>query len=181
MWIIEDCHNIYRGSWLLPRGKIIILGLRQPRGKCNYNNSKHLSFSIVLCIYRNLDSPPYQQYLYYRITRSVRRRERTVAITMADSLCGPSNPLQSLQKQTSVDRTLQQDRLIPRPSPIHVCFFVCLIGYSKPNLAKRDSDLHQTQAPQLPSLSDSKQDRFCTQRTMDTISLPSIHTSPSTG
>ena len=30
---------------------------------------------------------------------------------MADSLCGPSNPLQTFQKQTAVDRTLQQDRL----------------------------------------------------------------------
>ncbi|TQS34577.1 hypothetical protein Golomagni_05032 [Golovinomyces magnicellulatus] len=33
---------------------------------------------------------------------------------MADSLCGPSNPLQNLQKQSSVDRTLQQDRYISR-------------------------------------------------------------------
>ncbi|KAL9625877.1 MAG: hypothetical protein Q9160_000198 [Pyrenula sp. 1 TL-2023] len=30
---------------------------------------------------------------------------------MADALCGPSNPLQNFQKATSVDRTLQQDRL----------------------------------------------------------------------
>ena len=29
---------------------------------------------------------------------------------MADALCGPSNPLQTFQKQTSGDRTLQQDR-----------------------------------------------------------------------
>ncbi|RMZ88921.1 hypothetical protein DV736_g3843, partial [Chaetothyriales sp. CBS 134916] len=31
---------------------------------------------------------------------------------MADALCGPSNPLQSLRKHTQLDRTLQQDRVI---------------------------------------------------------------------
>ena len=37
---------------------------------------------------------------------------------MADALCGPSNALQSFQKHTSVDRTLQQDRFTgPRQSP----------------------------------------------------------------
>ncbi|KAL4963202.1 protein pex20 [Aspergillus stella-maris] len=36
---------------------------------------------------------------------------------MSDALCGPSNALQNLQKHTSVDRTLQQDRLISRQSP----------------------------------------------------------------
>ncbi|KAJ5927771.1 hypothetical protein N7466_006727 [Penicillium verhagenii] len=35
---------------------------------------------------------------------------------MADSLCGPSNALQNFQKHTSVDRTLQQDRLVSRQS-----------------------------------------------------------------
>lgn len=29
---------------------------------------------------------------------------------MSDTLCGPSNALQSMQKHTSADRTLQQDR-----------------------------------------------------------------------
>ncbi|OKL59091.1 hypothetical protein UA08_05776 [Talaromyces atroroseus] len=33
---------------------------------------------------------------------------------MADALCGPSNALQSFQKHTAVDRTLQQDRLVNR-------------------------------------------------------------------
>jgi hypothetical protein len=33
---------------------------------------------------------------------------------MADALCGPSNALQNFQKQTAVDRTLQQDRLVNR-------------------------------------------------------------------
>ncbi|EPS34096.1 hypothetical protein PDE_09058 [Penicillium oxalicum 114-2] len=33
---------------------------------------------------------------------------------MADALCGPSNALQNFQKHTSVDRTLQQDRLVSR-------------------------------------------------------------------
>ncbi|KAI9722758.1 MAG: hypothetical protein M1828_004454 [Chrysothrix sp. TS-e1954] len=36
---------------------------------------------------------------------------------MADTLCGPSNPLQSFQKHAGVDRTLQQDRLTSRHSP----------------------------------------------------------------
>ncbi|XPS97915.1 hypothetical protein M3J09_007132 [Ascochyta lentis] len=36
---------------------------------------------------------------------------------MADALCGPSNALQNFQKHTSVDRTLQQDRLVGRHSP----------------------------------------------------------------
>ncbi|KXG52317.1 uncharacterized protein PGRI_086010 [Penicillium griseofulvum] len=37
---------------------------------------------------------------------------------MADALCGPSNALQNFQKHTSVDRTLQQDRLTSRQSPV---------------------------------------------------------------
>lgn len=37
---------------------------------------------------------------------------------MADALCGPTNALQTFQKHTQVDRTLQQDRLTgPRHSP----------------------------------------------------------------
>ncbi|KAK2818413.1 hypothetical protein FQN49_007924, partial [Arthroderma sp. PD_2] len=36
---------------------------------------------------------------------------------MADALCGPSNALQNFQKHTSVDRTLQQDRISSRQSP----------------------------------------------------------------
>lgn len=40
---------------------------------------------------------------------------------MADALCGPSNALQTFQKQTSVDRTLQQERFTTRQSPAEVC------------------------------------------------------------
>ncbi|KAL6236353.1 hypothetical protein BDW75DRAFT_206980 [Aspergillus navahoensis] len=36
---------------------------------------------------------------------------------MSDALCGPSNALQNFQKHASVDRTLQQGRLISRQSP----------------------------------------------------------------
>ncbi|KAL3437791.1 hypothetical protein BDV09DRAFT_192788 [Aspergillus tetrazonus] len=36
---------------------------------------------------------------------------------MSDALCGPSNALQNFQKHASIDRTLQQDRLISRQSP----------------------------------------------------------------
>lgn len=37
--------------------------------------------------------------------------------TMADALCGPSNSLQQFKQQTSLDRTLQQDRLSSRHVP----------------------------------------------------------------
>ncbi|KAL9604472.1 MAG: hypothetical protein Q9219_000437 [cf. Caloplaca sp. 3 TL-2023] len=36
---------------------------------------------------------------------------------MADTLCGPSNPLQNFQKHASVDRTLERDRLVSRYVP----------------------------------------------------------------
>ena len=36
---------------------------------------------------------------------------------MADTLCGPANPLHSFQKHTQVDRSLQSDRLVPRQRP----------------------------------------------------------------
>ncbi|MCJ1456937.1 hypothetical protein MMC28_007303 [Mycoblastus sanguinarius] len=36
---------------------------------------------------------------------------------MADALCGPSNALQTFQKHTSTDKTLQQDRLATRQNP----------------------------------------------------------------
>ena len=36
---------------------------------------------------------------------------------MADTLCGPANPLQSFQKYSQADRTLQQDRFISRQQP----------------------------------------------------------------
>lgn len=38
---------------------------------------------------------------------------------MADTLCGPANPLQQFKSQTQLDRTLQQDRLTSRLSPSH--------------------------------------------------------------
>ncbi|KAI5201656.1 hypothetical protein E4T39_05151 [Aureobasidium subglaciale] len=36
---------------------------------------------------------------------------------MSDALCGPSNAVQNLAKHSSVDRTLQQDRIVSRQSP----------------------------------------------------------------
>ncbi|KAK5114929.1 hypothetical protein LTR62_002088 [Meristemomyces frigidus] len=44
---------------------------------------------------------------------------------MADALCGPSNPLQQFKQQSSLDRTLQQDRLTSRASPVQ--------GFRSPN------------------------------------------------
>ena len=51
---------------------------------------------------------------------------------MADALCGPSNALQSFQKQTSVDRTLQQDRITARQAPAEVCYGV--VSFSEGDL-----------------------------------------------
>ena len=51
---------------------------------------------------------------------------------MADALCGPSTALQTFQKQTSADRTLQQDRLTARQVPAEVCHGV--VGLLKANL-----------------------------------------------
>jgi len=45
---------------------------------------------------------------------------------MADALCGPSNALQTFQKQTSVDRTLQQDRIAVREAQTEVWHSQCL-------------------------------------------------------
>lgn len=42
------------------------------------------------------------------------------AAVMADAYCGPSNALQNFQKHTAVDRSLQQDRLTSRRTPLEV-------------------------------------------------------------
>jgi len=39
---------------------------------------------------------------------------------MVEALCGPSNPLQNIQKHAGVDRTLQQDRLAFNRPPSEV-------------------------------------------------------------
>ncbi|KAL1644726.1 hypothetical protein SLS58_004188 [Diplodia intermedia] len=54
---------------------------------------------------------------------------------MADALCGPSNALQNFQKHSSVDRTLQQDRLVSRQSPQQVR------ALAPPNLRNRHPNL----------------------------------------
>ncbi|TVY81497.1 hypothetical protein LSUE1_G004412 [Lachnellula suecica] len=64
---------------------------------------------------------------------------------MADDMCGPSNGLQNFQKHTTVDRTLQQDRLIHRTSPSQ--------GFrSSPggNARLADHEFEAFQAGQLP-------------------------------
>ncbi|KAH7559328.1 hypothetical protein BM1_04265 [Bipolaris maydis] len=60
---------------------------------------------------------------------------------MADALCGPSNALQNFQKHTTVDRTLQQDRLVGRQSPAQ--------GFRSapgPNVGALDSEFDAFQA-----------------------------------
>jgi hypothetical protein len=60
-------------------------------------------------------------YLFHTSPRYV------VLPTMADALCGPSNPLQSFQKHAQADRTLLQDRISgPRHSPAQASFTAVL-------------------------------------------------------
>ncbi|KAL3420858.1 hypothetical protein PVAG01_07303 [Phlyctema vagabunda] len=63
---------------------------------------------------------------------------------MADNFCGPSNALQNFQKHSTVDRTLQQDRLISRQSPSQ--------GFrsSGPNTGFLDPEFEAFQAGQAP-------------------------------
>jgi len=64
---------------------------------------------------------------------------------MADGLCGPSNALQNIQKHSTVDRTLQQDRLIARKSTSQ--------GFRSspsPNAALLDLEFEAFQTGQLP-------------------------------
>ncbi|GFF25431.1 hypothetical protein IFM58399_01031 [Aspergillus lentulus] len=69
---------------------------------------------------------------------------------MSDALCGPSNALQNFQKHASVDRTLQQDRLISRRSPSQGFRSQSLSdGVLDPEFAAFESDLA---GPSLPNL-----------------------------
>lgn len=63
---------------------------------------------------------------------------------MADGMCGPSNALQNFQKHSTVDRTLQQDRLISRQSPSQ--------GFrsSGPNAGLLEHEFESFQAGQSP-------------------------------
>lgn len=70
-----------------------------------------LHLSLLGTYRRHLSKRFLQEYL----ESSTSRNESAM-----DSLCGPSNALQNAQKHTSVDRTLQQDRLISRQPPTQV-------------------------------------------------------------
>lgn len=72
---------------------------------------------------------------------------------MADALCGPSNPLQNFQKATSVDRTLQQDRLRSHlPSHVgQVCNFY-VKGCLKQNCISNRIQGFRSPDPRLGSL-----------------------------
>ncbi|KAH7330349.1 hypothetical protein BKA65DRAFT_57684 [Rhexocercosporidium sp. MPI-PUGE-AT-0058] len=64
---------------------------------------------------------------------------------MTESMCGPSNALQNFQKHSTVDRTLQQDRLVSRHSPAQ--------GFRSspgPNAGLLDPEFEAFQAGQLP-------------------------------
>ncbi|RMZ82948.1 hypothetical protein DV737_g1820, partial [Chaetothyriales sp. CBS 132003] len=60
---------------------------------------------------------------------------------MADALCGPSNPLQSLRKHTQLDRTLQQDRIVQSHQPVAEQF-----RSHDPRTAFRDAVVSEAQA-----------------------------------
>jgi len=69
-----------------------------------------------------------------------------------EGLCGPSNALQNFQKHSTVDRTLQQDRLVHRPSPSQ--------GFRSspgPNAGLLDPEFEAFQAGRLPLESQSFQ------------------------
>ncbi|ODM22176.1 hypothetical protein SI65_03022 [Aspergillus cristatus] len=69
---------------------------------------------------------------------------------MSDALCGPSNALQNFQKHASVDRTLQQDRLISRqPQSQGFRSQNTNEGSLDPEFAAFESDLAGPSAPQL--------------------------------
>lgn len=52
---------------------------------------------------------------------------------MAEASCGPSSSLQSFQKHTSVDRTLQQDRLATRELSRQVIYNLSSSNLTSPN------------------------------------------------
>ncbi|KAE8349030.1 hypothetical protein BDV28DRAFT_70851 [Aspergillus coremiiformis] len=69
---------------------------------------------------------------------------------MNDTLCGPSNALQNFQKHASVDRTLQQDRLLSRQSPSQGFRSQNPNeGFLHPEVAAFESDLAGTPLPDL--------------------------------
>ncbi|GAM88466.1 hypothetical protein ANO11243_064990 [Dothideomycetidae sp. 11243] len=61
---------------------------------------------------------------------------------MADAYCGPSNALQNFQKHSSVDRTLQQDRVTSRRSPLEN------FRSAEPNAGVLDPEFEAFQASQ---------------------------------
>ncbi|KAI6787374.1 hypothetical protein KC361_g9520 [Hortaea werneckii] len=65
---------------------------------------------------------------------------------MSDALCGPSNPLQQFKAQTSLDRTLQQDRLRSHASPAHQQGF----RSHDPNVGLLDPEFEAFQAGHPP-------------------------------
>lgn len=80
-------------------------------------------FTIVLLVVKLflfIIFPTYRSAIYTPCITFAVSPHSTVAASlwftgiMSDALCGPSNALQNFQKHASVDRTLQQDRLISR-------------------------------------------------------------------
>ena len=65
---------------------------------------------------------------------------------MAEALCGPSNAIQNLQKHTSVDRTLQQDR-ITSSRRLEQGF-----RSSSQTTGALDAEFHAFQAPRIPNI-----------------------------
>lgn len=78
-------------------------------------------FGRVILHFSLLDT--YRGHLCKRFSQKFLELSTSRNESAMDSLCGPSNALQNAQKHTSVDRTLQQDRLISRQPPTQVSRF----------------------------------------------------------
>lgn len=107
------------------RGVVVDVEVRQmSRGLSYQLTQRHVTASVwglplsALLSYSHIYTTTTSTASAY--TASTTSRPSTPAI-MGDAMCGPSNPLQNFQKHTSVDRTLQQDRLTSRQSPAQVC------------------------------------------------------------
>ena len=86
-----------------------------------------------------LDSDSYSTYSATTPTKRIALFEENLK-TMADSLCGPSNPIQAFRKETSVDKTLQRDRIVSNQPFEQVSFASSVLLKSDVRTMCRGSD-----------------------------------------
>lgn len=80
------------------------------------------SHYICLQTHTYIKLPRSHQIVYWVSIEDLLKPSSCYLDIMSDALCGPSNALQNFQKHASVDRTLQQDRLVSRQSHSQVSF-----------------------------------------------------------